>query len=55
MRKAETNEERATQLVEKLKQYPELQERFKRILSLVENEDGTTNIADEADLYHQNS
>jgi hypothetical protein len=49
MRKEEVDEKRAKLLVERLKQYPELRERFEKILSLAENEDGSANTADEAE------
>lgn len=45
----EKNEQRAKQLLEKLQQYPELQERFERIVSIIENEDGTALTFDEAE------
>lgn len=49
MSKEEFDEKRANLLVEKLKEYPELRERFERILALAENEDGSATTADEAE------
>lgn len=49
MTKEEIDERRFNQFVEKLKEYPELRERFERVLALAENEDGRANTADEAE------
>jgi hypothetical protein len=49
MSKEEANERRFNQFVEKLKEYPELQARFEKILALAENKDGSANTADEAE------
>jgi hypothetical protein len=49
MNKEEIDEKRVKLLVEKLKEHPELRERFERILALAENEDGSANTADEAE------
>lgn len=49
MSKERLDERRFNQFVEKLKEYPELQERFEKILALAENEDGSANTADEAE------
>jgi len=46
----ETDEaRRALELAARLAHYPELRARFEEILSVVENEDGTTFTADEAE------
>lgn len=49
MSKPALDERRFNQFVEKLKEYPELQERFEKILAVAENEDGSANTADEAE------
>jgi hypothetical protein len=49
MTKQKDNEKRASLFAQRLAQYPELQDRFEQILSLIENEQGDANTADQAE------